>query len=337
MGWSASCVQVLSPSGVPTDHQRLWVQALHEFALAGARPRLMLPHATLEQDARTMTQANSRNADYPIDPLFLERWSPRAFTDEPISERIAHPARGRALGAVLVQLAAVAVSLRAARHRAWPQFLGLCRRTISPGPRTRRRSSILVSKTTMLPRGADKEVPSPTHSLDAGAAWANLALQAARSGWAAHGMAGFDVPRTAAELAVPTDYRVEAAIAIGRPGDKSLLPESLRAREQPSDRLPLSQLVSEGRFPINPHAELPARFRAWPKRFACSTQQSAPRRDTGPGSGRRECRGWRARRRGLAAAARRPRWSGGTCPSGGRRRRSAPDSRSASTASSGFM
>ena len=78
----------------------------------------------------------------------------------------------------------------------------------------------------MLPRGADKEVPSYTHSLDAGAAWANLALQATRSGWAAHGMAGFDVSRTAAELGVPADYRVEAAIAIGRPGDKSLLPES---------------------------------------------------------------------------------------------------------------
>jgi nitroreductase len=108
---------------------------------------------------------------------------------------------------------------------------------------------VLVSKTTLLPRGADKEVASYTHSLDAGAAWANLALQAARAGWAAHGMAGFDVPRAATELGVPPTYRVEAMIAIGRPGDKSLLPEALRAREQPSDRLPLSQLVCEGRFP----------------------------------------------------------------------------------------
>ena len=29
---------------------------------------------------------NSRQADHPIDPIFLERWSPRAFTAEPISE-----------------------------------------------------------------------------------------------------------------------------------------------------------------------------------------------------------------------------------------------------------
>ncbi len=33
-----------------------------------------------------MTTANSRTADYPIDPMFLERWSPRAFTSEPITE-----------------------------------------------------------------------------------------------------------------------------------------------------------------------------------------------------------------------------------------------------------
>jgi len=33
-----------------------------------------------------MTTANSRSTDYPIDPLFLQRWSPRSFTAAPISE-----------------------------------------------------------------------------------------------------------------------------------------------------------------------------------------------------------------------------------------------------------
>jgi hypothetical protein len=50
------------------------------------------------------------------------------------------------------------------------------------------------------------------------------------------------------ELGVPDGYLVEAAIAIGCMGDKSLLPESLRAREQPSDRVPLVQPVREGHF-----------------------------------------------------------------------------------------
>lgn len=196
-----------------------------------------------------MTRANTRTADHPIDALFLERWSPRAFTSEAISEREL---------LTLLEAARWAPSsfnsqpwrfLYARRDTApWPTFLGLLSEYNQSWAKNAAALVILASKTTLLPRGADKEVPSYTHSLDAGAAWANLALQATRSGWAAHGMAGFDVPRTAAELGVPAGYRVEVAIAIGRPGDKSLLPESLRAREQPSDRLPLSQLAREGRF-----------------------------------------------------------------------------------------
>ena len=196
-----------------------------------------------------MTNANSRTADYPIDPLFLERWSPRAFTGEPISERELLTLLEAARWAPSSYNSQPWRFLYARRDtEPWPRFLGLLAEFNQAWAKNAAALLILVSKTTMLPRGADKEVPSPTHSLDAGAAWANLALQAARSGWAAHGMAGFDVPRTVAELGVPADYRVEAAIAIGRPGDKSRLPEALRAREQPSDRLPLSQLVMDGRF-----------------------------------------------------------------------------------------
>ena len=32
------------------------------------------------------TSSNYRQADYPIEPSFLNRWSPRAFTGETISE-----------------------------------------------------------------------------------------------------------------------------------------------------------------------------------------------------------------------------------------------------------
>jgi nitroreductase len=196
-----------------------------------------------------MTQANSRTADYPIDPLFLERWSPRAFTGEAIPERELLTLLEAARWAPSSYNSQPWRFLYARRDtEPWPRFLGLLNEYNQFWARNAAALVILVSKTMMLPRGADKEVPSYTHSLDAGAAWANLALQATRSGWAAHGMAGFDVSRTAAELGVPMDYRVEAAIAIGRRGDKSLLPESLRAREEPSGRLPLSQLVCEGRF-----------------------------------------------------------------------------------------
>lgn len=196
-----------------------------------------------------MTTANSRTAEHTIDPLFLERWSPRAFTTEAISEAqllTLFEAARWAPSSFNAQPWRFIYARRDTEH--WPRFLGLLSEYNQSWAKNAAALVILVSKTTMLPRGADKEVPSPTHSLDAGAAWENLALQATRSGWAAHGMAGFDMPRAAVELGVPSGYRVEAAIAIGKRGDKSVLPEALQAREQPSDRLPLAQIVSEGRF-----------------------------------------------------------------------------------------
>jgi nitroreductase len=196
-----------------------------------------------------MTTANSRSTDYPIDPLFLERWSPRAFTAEQISEydllTMLDAARW-APSCFNSQPWRFIYARRDTEH--WPKLLGLLSESNQVWAKNAAVLIILVSKTTMPARGGGKELPSWSHSFDAGASWGCLALQAQRSGWAAHGMAGFDKERAVSELGVPEGYRVEAAIAIGRPGDKSLLPQALQAREQPSDRAPLAQLVGEGHF-----------------------------------------------------------------------------------------
>jgi hypothetical protein len=42
---------------------------------------------------------------------------------------------------------------------------------------------------------------------------------------------------------------VEIMIAIGKKGKVEDLPEPLRARETPSDRKPLEEIVFEGKFP----------------------------------------------------------------------------------------
>ena len=55
--------------------------------------------------------------------------------------------------------------------------------------------------------------------------------------------------RAFAELNVPKGYRVECAIAVGRPGDKSVLPEGLQARETPNGRHPVSAIALSGGFP----------------------------------------------------------------------------------------
>jgi hypothetical protein len=89
---------------------------------------------------------------------------------------------------------------------------------------------------------------SHTHSFDAGAAWGFMALQAMRMGIYTHGMAGVDFARARTELSVPESFRIEAAIALGRLGDKSKLPPEMQAREAPNGRRDLAEFVMEGHF-----------------------------------------------------------------------------------------
>ena len=62
-------------------------------------------------------------------------------------------------------------------------------------------------------------------------------------------MTGVDFGRAREELGVPGRFRIEAAAAIGRIGDKSLLPEVLQASEAPSHRKAVSEFSFEGSFP----------------------------------------------------------------------------------------
>ena len=109
---------------------------------------------------------------------------------------------------------------------------------------------IIASKTDFTAPGASEETPALWHTFDTGSAWGHLALQASLSGWHTHGMAGFDQELTRKELKIPEGYALHAAVAVGKLGDKSSLPEYLQGREAPSPRKPLSELVSEGDFSL---------------------------------------------------------------------------------------
>lgn len=109
-----------------------------------------------------------------------------------------------------------------------------------------KRASVLV--VTISNKLDYKGNPSINNSFDAGAAWENLALQASKMNFIAHGMAGFDYAKAKTELGIPDDYNVEMMIAIGKLGKAEDLPEPLREREKPSDRKPLEEIVFEGKF-----------------------------------------------------------------------------------------
>ena len=62
-------------------------------------------------------------------------------------------------------------------------------------------------------------------------------------------MAGFDATKAAAITGSGERYRIEVAVAVGRRGDAASLPAGLAAREVPSSRLQLEQLVFAGKLP----------------------------------------------------------------------------------------
>ena len=197
-----------------------------------------------------MTSTEFRKADHEIDRIFLERWSPRAFTDEAIGRdellRLFEAARW-APSAYNAQPWRFVYARRNDPH--WQRFLDLLVPFNASWAKDAAALVAIVSKQTLRLPGKEEETANYSHSFDAGAAWASLALQASLLGWQAHGMAGFDHQRAVTELNIPHGYRPEAIIAIGRPGDKSRLPEPLQSRETPSQRNPLADVVVEGAFP----------------------------------------------------------------------------------------
>jgi nitroreductase len=196
-----------------------------------------------------MTTPSPRQPAYPIDPVFVARWSPRAFAPDTITE-------DELLGLFeAARWAPSSYNSQPARfiygRRGTPAFdtlLDLLNPFNQSWAKEASALVFVVSNSLMRPPGQDKDVPSRSHSFDAGAAWMSFALQAQMRGWYTHGMVGADFDRAFADLGVPQGYRVECAIAVGRIGDPSSLPEQLRAREQPNDRHPVSAIAMEGRF-----------------------------------------------------------------------------------------
>lgn len=190
--------------------------------------------------------AAARKPEHPADGLFVNRWSPRAMSGEPISERelatLLEAARW-APSCFNGQPWRVVYARRASEH--WDRLFGL----LVPGNQAwcvhAGALLVFISRTAFEHNGK----PNPTHAFDTGAAWMSLALQGEMMGLVVHGMGGFDRARAPAELGVPAGHEVQAMAAVGRPGRREDLPEPLRSREAPSDRKHVAEFASEGRFP----------------------------------------------------------------------------------------
>ncbi len=186
-----------------------------------------------------------RNLRYNINPIFVNRWSPRSMSGEEISH-------DDLMG--LFEAARWAPS--SYNNQPW-RFIYAKRNTENWD----RIYSLMVEGNKIWAKNASvlvvvvsrrdfeyNEKPARTYQFDAGSAWENLALEATSRGLATHAMQGFDYDKAKVDLEVPENFDVMTMIAIGKRGQKESLPSNLQKNEYPTDRKPLEEIVMEGRF-----------------------------------------------------------------------------------------
>lgn len=184
-----------------------------------------------------------RKPDYPIHPLILNRWSPRAMSGEALSDQELLPlfeAARWAPSSYNNQPWRFLYAKRETEH--WEKFFDLL---VDFNQRWCRNAAVLGL--IISDRFFEKnDKPCVTHALDAGAAWENLALEGTSRHLVVHGMEGFDYQKARKNLKIPDRYEVLAMFAIGKKAPKESLSPELQAKETPSPRKKLEEIAFEG-------------------------------------------------------------------------------------------
>ncbi|HXH33322.1 MAG TPA: nitroreductase family protein [Plantibacter sp.] len=176
----------------------------------------------------------------PILDVLADRWSPRAYSSEPVSA------------------AKMASALEAARWspsannvQPWRFIVGtkgtatfdtIAEQLVgfNQGWAAKAGALIVAVAETVDAEGNDR----PWATYDLGQAVAHLSIQAHSDGLFAHQMAGFSVDGVRAAFNLPAGLVPVTVTALGELGDAETLPDMLREREvAPRTRLPLADLL----------------------------------------------------------------------------------------------
>lgn len=191
---------------------------------------------------------NSRHPEYEINPIILNRRSPRALSGEPITKdelMSLFEAAKWAPSSYNGQPWRFIYSFNGTP--AWDKMFSL----LTPNNQVWVKKAAVLVLIISRRHFAYNEKLSRTASFDAGAAWENLALEATTRGLVAHGMEGFDYEAARVNLKISEAYNIEAMVAIGHLGNKEDLPSAVQAGETPTQRQSLKDLISEGEFNFN--------------------------------------------------------------------------------------
>ena len=187
-----------------------------------------------------MTRKPTSN-EYPIHDLLRERWSPRAFTADPVSPQqirsLFEAARWSASGGN-GQPWSFIVAPRSDETAFGQIFSSL----VEGNQAWAAHAPLLVLAVAHLLREPGK--PNTYALYDLGQAVAHLSLQATALGLQVHQMAGFSPEDARAAFNIPEEFAPVTVLAIGTAGDPETLSERFRERElTPRTRKPLNSFV----------------------------------------------------------------------------------------------
>lgn len=168
---------------------------------------------------------------YPIHKLIERRWSPRAFSSEPISEEVLYS---------LFEAARWAPS----SYNDQPWYFIVGRKDSDTETYEKVFDSLMegnqawadtapVLGISVARKNFEYNGEPNRHAMhDVGLAMQNLVIQAMDHELFVHQMAGFSTETARDHFNIPQDHEPVAAFAIGRPGEPGDLPEELREQEK---------------------------------------------------------------------------------------------------------
>jgi len=195
--------------------------------------------------ATLTSSAKKASPDYPIQNLLADRWSPYAFSDQPVPE---------------IDLASLFEAARwsasSYNEQPWIYFVatkkdfGEFERILSclvPENRAWAKAAPVLALGIVSLRFSKTNKDNKAALHDLGLASANLVMEATARELSVHQMIGI-LPDTARELyQIPAHFEAFTALAIGYPENADASPDGLRERDLlPRQRKPISQFVFSG-------------------------------------------------------------------------------------------
>ena len=187
------------------------------------------------------------STEYPVIDLIKNRWSPRAFSSEPIEHE-----------KIMSMLEAARWAPSSFNEQPWNFIIfnkedeeAFSKIMDILSPRNQRwAGNAPVIMLSVAKVNFERNGKSNKYSLhDVGGAVANLTLQATSMGLYVHQMAGFDSEKAKKVFNIPEGYEPVTAIAVGYLGDKEDLPEEFyRSESAPRNRKSVSDFTFEGKW-----------------------------------------------------------------------------------------